>query len=57
MASSVSNDDANAGRILPPYVEIEYTTIGEQNAVVPIKFEIAYHANISQVNSGFANTS
>ena len=53
----MSNDDANAGRILPPYMEIEYTTIGEQNAVVPIKFEIAYHANISQVNSGFANTS
>ena len=51
LASFESSDDTNAGRILPPHMEIEYSTIGEKNTIVPITFEIVYHANISQVDN------
>ena len=46
--------EAAAGRILPPYMEIEYRTLGreedfDQNKRIPMSFKFIYHANISQV--------
>ena len=43
-----SGDASIAGRILPPYLEIEYKTLGPDEKVT-LSFEVAYHSNVSQV--------
>lgn len=53
LASSVDSK-ASAGRILPPYIDVEYQTLTyqenyEKNTPVALSFQIIYHANVSQV--------
>ena len=60
LASSV-DAEAVAGRILPPYVEIEYKTLDrekdrDKDTQIVLSFQVIYHANITQVSAkDFAN--
>ena len=47
--ASSEDTEATAGRILPPYMVIEYETVSQRDKRMALSFQVIYHADILQV--------